>query len=60
MQYGCDETRKERVLAFCRHSDNLLQFLLGRTAYATARRWGAIAALLILCAAAVTAAGVPL
>ena len=59
MQYGCDETQKKRILAFCQHSDEALLFVLGRTAYATARRWGSVAILLILCAVIATAAGVP-
>lgn len=59
MQYGCEETSKERVLAFCRRSDEALQLVLGRTAYATVRRWGVVAVLLVLGAVIATAAGVP-
>ena len=59
MQYGCEESSKERALAFCRRSDEALQFVLGRTAYATARRWGLVVILLVLGAVIATAAGVP-
>jgi hypothetical protein len=56
--YGCNETEKESVLAFCQHSDRILQFMLGNTAYATVQRWGVILILTILAAIAASAAGV--
>ncbi|MGH7039250.1 MAG: hypothetical protein ACREE4_12085 [Stellaceae bacterium] len=59
IQYGCKEEEKEKVLASCQHSDRILQFVLGSTAYATGRRWGTILVLIIIAAIAASAAGLP-
>ena len=57
IQYGCKEEEKEEVLASCQQSDQVLQFVLGSTAFATGRRWGVILILIILAAMAGSAAG---
>jgi hypothetical protein len=57
LQYGSEEAEKTSVLAFCQGSDRVLQFVLGDTLGAGARRLGISVILAILVAIAASVAG---